>query len=445
LFQVAYFPKTVLTGIIGGIGVSLFVLGIGLPFPRSSPGLSLSSAGRMLFAVDHLGLLSASCIPAFFLSLSLRSNLLRRMTLGGTNHAYYVPLFFLFLPIVFWITVASLHKANSKGMTKLVNHGWLFEIGSSAKHESGIGNSWLYWKLFDFTKVEPRAFKSSMTNIVLVVVIGVLNLPIYVPALGLALKVKVNTNHEFIGQGVANILAGVAGTAPNILVGWSVWSGVLCFSQLTLDLPCIATFILDILYSCWWREIWGRNRDGLDFGLLLRCFPGITLRTNRTCIDSRSVSWYRTYVGSCLAVGEDTRLYWVAGDDGDSHRLYLPWLCSRVWCGYWSCYCALPFTGSCRYGQSTTRSLYSHVSNSTSREPPLLNWMKRPNAPDIRRWHTVRVSVPVWPRHPGQALVASISKTRLHLKNLQMLPYQGFPSNNNLQNASVIGMYPRSM
>lgn len=58
-----------------------------------------------------------------------------------------------------------------------------------------------------------------MTNIVLVVVIGVLNLPIYVPALGLALKVKVNTNHEFIGQGVANILAGVAGTAPNILVG----------------------------------------------------------------------------------------------------------------------------------------------------------------------------------------------------------------------------------
>jgi len=221
LFQVAYFPKTVLTGIIGGIGVSLFVLGIGLPFPRSSPGLSLSSAGQILFAVDHLGLLSASCVPALFLSLSLRSNFLRRMTLGGTNHAYYVPLFFLFLPIVFWITVASLHKANSKGMTTLVNHGWLFEIESSAKH-GGIGNSWLYWKLFDFTKVEPRAFKSAIKNIVLVVVIGVLNLPIYVPALGLALKVKVNTNHEFIGQGVANILAGVAGTAPNILVGCSV-------------------------------------------------------------------------------------------------------------------------------------------------------------------------------------------------------------------------------
>lgn len=52
----------------------------------------------------------------------------------------------------------------------------------------------------------------------LLVVIGVLNLPIYVPALGSSLDVSVNMNHEFMGQGVANILAGLAGTVPNILV-----------------------------------------------------------------------------------------------------------------------------------------------------------------------------------------------------------------------------------
>ncbi|KAL8690020.1 MAG: hypothetical protein Q9224_004506 [Gallowayella concinna] len=216
---VAYFPKTVLTGIIGGIGVSLFVLGLGLPFPASTPILKLSSAGRILFATNHIGLLAASCVPALFLSFSLRSNTLKRVTRGGTSHAYYVPLFFLFQPIVFWIVVTLLHKANATGMASLVNHGWLFKTNTLRKDQTSIGISWDYWQLFNFTKVEPHAFKDATTNIILVVVIGVLNLPIYVPAMCLSLKTKVDANHEFIGQGVANIFAGIAGAPPNILVG----------------------------------------------------------------------------------------------------------------------------------------------------------------------------------------------------------------------------------
>ncbi len=61
--------------------------------------------------------------------------------------------------------------------------------------------------------------KNAIENIVLLVVIGVLNLPIYVPALAFSLNVPYDMNHEFFGQGAANILAGLAGTAPNILVG----------------------------------------------------------------------------------------------------------------------------------------------------------------------------------------------------------------------------------
>ncbi|KAL8681976.1 MAG: hypothetical protein Q9186_001918 [Xanthomendoza sp. 1 TL-2023] len=216
---VAYFPKTVLTGIIGGIGVSLFILGLGLPFPASTPILKLSSAGRILFATNHIGLLAASCVPALFLSFSLRSNTLKRVTRGGTSHAYYVPLFFLFQPIVFWIVVTLLHKANATGMASLVIHGWLFKTNTLRKDQTSIGISWDYWQLFNFTKVEPHAFKDATTNIILVVVIGVLNLPIYVPAMCLSLKTKVDANHEFIGQGVANIFAGIAGAPPNILVG----------------------------------------------------------------------------------------------------------------------------------------------------------------------------------------------------------------------------------
>ncbi|KAL8899964.1 MAG: hypothetical protein Q9207_005925 [Kuettlingeria erythrocarpa] len=99
----------------------------------------------------------------------------------------------------------------------LVTTGWLFKIEKTDQSLYGAGPSWVYWRLFDFKNVEVRALKAAATNIVLLVIIGVLNLPIYVPALGYSLRVPVNMNHEFIGQGVANLVAGLAGTVPNIM------------------------------------------------------------------------------------------------------------------------------------------------------------------------------------------------------------------------------------
>jgi len=221
-YQVAYFPKTVLTGIIGGIGVSLFILGLGLPISPSSPTLTLSTVGSVLFSRNHLGPLFASCGPAFLLSFSVRSDFLRRCTFGKTKSAYYVPFYLISIPIIFWITVVALHKANKEGMDTLVENGWLFEIDVPIERKAGFGDSFVYWTLFDFSKVKVHALKNAITNIVLLVVIGVLNLPVYVPALGSSLGVPFDMNHEFIGQGSANILAGLAGTVPNILVNFLV-------------------------------------------------------------------------------------------------------------------------------------------------------------------------------------------------------------------------------
>lgn len=111
-----------------------------------------------------------------------------------------------------------MRKTNTGGMDILVDNGWLFKIEDDGLHQQYPGPAWNYWALFDFNNVAFSALKSAITNIVLVVVIGVLNLPIYVPALGYSLRVPVSMNHEFIGQGVANLLAGCAGTVPNILV-----------------------------------------------------------------------------------------------------------------------------------------------------------------------------------------------------------------------------------
>ena len=143
---------------------------------------------------------------------------MQRYTRGLTQHAYYVPLFFLLIPIVFWVVIAILHRDNVD-MIVLVKNGWLFRVDVSANEQLGVGNTWNYWRAFKFSKVDSHAFKSASTNIALVVFIGVLNLSAFTPALSLSLDLPVNMNHEFIGQGAANILAGIAGTVPNILVG----------------------------------------------------------------------------------------------------------------------------------------------------------------------------------------------------------------------------------
>ncbi|KAJ7347203.1 sulfate transporter family-domain-containing protein [Mycena albidolilacea] len=211
---VAYFPQTVLTGAIGAIGVSLFVLGLGLPFPSSATPLSLSNVASTLFSKNHLSLLAASFFPAFFLSVSVRSRHIELWTRGLIRSPYYIPVYLLMIPTVFWIV------APAAGISResLMSAGWLFTVDTaSVSSSSGLVASWNYWALFEFRLVEWWSLKSAIKNIVLLVVIGVLNLPIYVPTLAFSLDVSYDMNHELIGQGVANIFAGLVGTVPNIL------------------------------------------------------------------------------------------------------------------------------------------------------------------------------------------------------------------------------------
>ncbi|KAJ7698325.1 hypothetical protein B0H17DRAFT_1328630 [Mycena rosella] len=206
---VPYFPQTVLTGAIGAIGVSFFILGLGLPFPPSAPPLSLSNAATTLFNTSHLGPLTASFFPALILSITLRAPAIGQRTRGLVRSPYYIPLYLFTIPVVFWTVVGLLRVPKSQ----LIVAGWLFDVESPSS-ASAVVASWNYWKLFNFTLVEWRSFTSAIQNIVLLVVFGVLNLPIYIPALAFTLDVSYDMNHELLAS---NILAGLLGTAPNMI------------------------------------------------------------------------------------------------------------------------------------------------------------------------------------------------------------------------------------
>ncbi|KAF9444033.1 hypothetical protein P691DRAFT_807989 [Macrolepiota fuliginosa MF-IS2] len=242
---VAYFPQTVLTGAIGAIGLSLFILGLGLPLPEASPPLTLSSAGSVLFGKSHLPILAASFLPPFILSVTKRSKHVDRWTRGAVHNAYYVPAYLVAIPLIFWIVAA----AKKVPQEVLITNGWLFRVQTPAD-QRGIGTQWIYWREFNFSRVEWWALRHAITNIVLLVVIGVLNLPIYVPALGFTLDVPYNMNHEFLGQGVANLLAGVAGTVPNILqYSYSVFITRAHGGRIECAIVTILTFVLFLTAS----------------------------------------------------------------------------------------------------------------------------------------------------------------------------------------------------
>lgn len=208
-----YFPSTVLLGLVGAIGFSLLVLGLQLTFPASAPVLSIHNASG-LFTSYHVPLLCASLLPTLLLCYSLRSTKLERLTRGFTAHSSFVPIYVFSVLIIFWTVAAAKGLANPAGLRTLSARGWLFDLPNAS-----LSSSWNYWRLFDFKAVQWSALSSATQNILLLVLIGVLNLPIYVPAMAMTLKTHgYSMNHELLGHAAANILSGCIGSVPNLVV-----------------------------------------------------------------------------------------------------------------------------------------------------------------------------------------------------------------------------------
>lgn len=121
---------------------------------------------------------------------SVRSETLNKLTRGVVQHPYYVPLYFLAIGALFWIVVGGLGVEKLGGLSGLAERGWLFSTGESlGSGHMSLKDALNYWTLFDFHLVDMSALSNAVTNFVLLVVIGVLNLPVYVPALALTLDV----------------------------------------------------------------------------------------------------------------------------------------------------------------------------------------------------------------------------------------------------------------
>ncbi|KAI0051282.1 hypothetical protein FA95DRAFT_1485722 [Auriscalpium vulgare] len=200
---IGFFPRHILVGCIGGVGVFLIITGqvltVSTRMPEDDFNLSLSTIS-FFFQLKNFILWA----PAFVLATLLR------VITARWHHQLILPVctYFIIIPIVFYVIVAS----TRMNLSDLRHDGWLFDVAVS---EEAWYNFYTY---FNLSKTRWGPLWSTLPTQLALLFFNILHPPLNVPALAVSLDLDVDTNKELVAHGYSNLLAGLLGTVPNYLV-----------------------------------------------------------------------------------------------------------------------------------------------------------------------------------------------------------------------------------
>ncbi|KAF9431534.1 hypothetical protein BGZ76_000190 [Entomortierella beljakovae] len=197
---IAFFPRHILVGCIGGVGWFLIVTGIEIS-SRMTTELTYSfKTLKFLFHDHHVFALWAS---AFALALLLRA-LQQKI-----RHPFLVPVFFMAVPATFYLIVAI----AGFEWDMLRKNGWVFPLP-----ETNVPG-WQFYSYFSLKLTNWRAVMETVPAMLALTFFGILHVPINVPALGVSTgQDNVDINRELVAHGWSNLLSGAVGTVQNYLV-----------------------------------------------------------------------------------------------------------------------------------------------------------------------------------------------------------------------------------
>ncbi|KAF8495887.1 sulfate transporter family-domain-containing protein [Russula emetica] len=194
-----FFPRHILVGCIGGVGVFLITTGLNVSTRRQDDEFSLSLDTLLFFLRGHNLVL---WFPAFVLAALLR------VITSRWHHQLILPTYFLIIPVLFYIIVLG----AGLDLDTLRRDGWLFEVARSEE-------KWYrFYTYFDFTKTRWGPLWATLPTQFALLFFNVLHPPLNVPALAVSLNSDVDTNKELVAHGYSNLIAGLVGTVPNYLV-----------------------------------------------------------------------------------------------------------------------------------------------------------------------------------------------------------------------------------
>jgi SulP family sulfate permease len=197
---IGFFPRHILVGCIGGVGAFLIETGLTVSTRISDDDFTYTlSTLKFMFEPQNLVL----WLPALGLAVLLR------LITHKYHHQLIFPLYFIVIPMIFYIVVA----AAQLDLGVLQQAGWLFDMGNSADR------SWYeFYTYYDVGKIKFGPIWATLPTQFALLFFNILHPPLNVPALAVSLNEDVDTNKELVAHGYSNLLAGALGTVPNYLV-----------------------------------------------------------------------------------------------------------------------------------------------------------------------------------------------------------------------------------
>ncbi|EAU83619.2 vacuole protein [Coprinopsis cinerea okayama7 len=198
---VGFFPRHILVGCIGGVGVFLILTGfaVALRVPDDELTFSLETLRFMFLDTHNLVL--------WLLPLGMA--VLLRVVTQRWHHQLIFPIYFMAIPVLFYVVVLVARM----DLSQLRTEGWLFDIADSA-HEPW----YQFYSYLDFRLVHFAPLWSTLPTQFALLFFNILHPPLNVPALAVSLDMDVDSNKELVAHGYSNLLSGLLASVPNYLV-----------------------------------------------------------------------------------------------------------------------------------------------------------------------------------------------------------------------------------
>lgn len=200
---ISYFPRHILVGCIGGVGVFLIETGLSVAARIEDEAGFKYDARTLATLTQNAKVLSQWTIP---LTLAC---LLCYIT-SRVHHPLILPVYFMMIPVIFYVVASGLCGFS---LQVLRETGWVFDVGSAAN-----APFYRYFSYFDLRETSFQALWATLPSQLALVFFGILHVPLNVPALGVSVgEDNVDTDRELIAHGVSNMASGMMGTVPNYL------------------------------------------------------------------------------------------------------------------------------------------------------------------------------------------------------------------------------------
>lgn len=197
---VNFFPHSILTGCIGGVGVFLFITGIEVSARLDGNLEPTMEVLQKLFSADTAPL----WIPPLVLAILLL------VIKHFYDRPWLVPAYYIAITAIFYIITTAVPSIN---MDVLRAGGWVFEAPAA-----GVP-FYNFYSHYKFSLVDWEAVWMTIPSQFALTFFGILHVPINVPNLAMVVQEdNVSINRELIMHGVSNTLSGCVGSIQNYLV-----------------------------------------------------------------------------------------------------------------------------------------------------------------------------------------------------------------------------------